>query len=156
MRQRAAPLTEALSGLLLLLAFPFPAKALETFALALPVQCQLSVTCFIQNYVDHDPSGQVRDFMCRGRTYDGTTGLISGFPIFKSSSAMSTCLRQRQAALLRSGMGSMTFPYARREKPPSLERNAATVSSSNMKAIGEASTVIWPAAVSGSKLAIAL
>jgi murein DD-endopeptidase MepM/ murein hydrolase activator NlpD len=74
MRQRAAPLTEALSGLLLLLAFPFPAKALETFALALPVQCQLSVTCFIQNYVDHDPSGQVRDFMCRGRTYDGHDG----------------------------------------------------------------------------------
>lgn len=75
MRQRAAPPTEALSGLLLLLlASPLPAKALETFALALPVKCQLGVTCFVQNYVDHDPSGQVRDFMCRGRTYDGHDG----------------------------------------------------------------------------------
>lgn len=75
MKRRAAPLAARLPGiLLLLLASPLPAKALETFALALPVKCQLGVTCFVQNYVDHDPSGQVRDFMCRGRTYDGHDG----------------------------------------------------------------------------------
>jgi murein DD-endopeptidase MepM/ murein hydrolase activator NlpD len=75
MKRRAVPLTGRLAGvLLLLLASPAPAKARETFALALPVKCQLGVTCFVQNYVDHDPSSQVRDFMCSGRTYDGHDG----------------------------------------------------------------------------------
>jgi murein DD-endopeptidase MepM/ murein hydrolase activator NlpD len=62
--------------LLLLLAFPLPAQAQasEAFALALPVKCQLGVSCFVQNYVDHEPTGQVRDFMCSGRTYDGHDG----------------------------------------------------------------------------------
>lgn len=75
MKRRAASPTGRLPGvLLLLLAFPLPAQALETFALALPVKCQLGVTCFVQNYVDHDATGQVRDFMCSGRTYDGHDG----------------------------------------------------------------------------------
>ena len=77
MKRRAASLTGRLPAvLLLLLAFPLPAQAQasETFALALPVKCQLGVSCFVQNYVDHDPTGQVRDFMCSGRTYDGHDG----------------------------------------------------------------------------------
>jgi murein DD-endopeptidase MepM/ murein hydrolase activator NlpD len=32
------------------------------------------VTCFIQNYVDHDASDKVRDYQCGGRTYDGHDG----------------------------------------------------------------------------------
>lgn len=77
MKRRAASLTRGLPGVLLLhLAFPAQAQtqALETIALALPVKCQLGVTCFVQNYVDHDATSQVRDFMCSGRTYDGHDG----------------------------------------------------------------------------------
>ena len=75
MRRRAASLSGKLPGLLLLhLAFLAEAQASETFALTLPVKCQLGVTCFVQNYVDHDTSSQVRDFLCGGRTYDGHDG----------------------------------------------------------------------------------
>ena len=38
------------------------------------MKCQLGVTCFVQNYVDHDATSDVRDFMCSGRTYDGHDG----------------------------------------------------------------------------------
>ena len=60
--------------MLLYLAFVAKAQASETFVLALPVKCRLGVTCFVQNYVDHDASGLVRDFQCSGRTYDGHDG----------------------------------------------------------------------------------
>ena len=75
MRRRAASLTGELLGLLLLhLAFLPKTQASEILVLALPVKCQLGVNCFVQNYVDHDASSQVRDFLCNGRTYDGHDG----------------------------------------------------------------------------------
>lgn len=43
-------------------------------SLALPVKCKLGVSCFIQNYVDHDPSENARDFKCGRRTYNGHDG----------------------------------------------------------------------------------
>ncbi|MGY3145616.1 hypothetical protein ACVWYQ_002615 [Bradyrhizobium sp. USDA 3397] len=41
---------------------------------AWPVACDLGRTCFIQNYVDHDPSDKTLDFRCGRRTYDGHDG----------------------------------------------------------------------------------
>jgi peptidase M23-like protein len=46
----------------------------DEIALDLPMRCELGVTCFVQNYVDHDPSGKVRDYQCGGRSYDGHDG----------------------------------------------------------------------------------
>jgi hypothetical protein len=42
--------------------------------LALPVDCQPGSTCFVQNYVDHDPSSTWRDYACGARSYDGHDG----------------------------------------------------------------------------------
>jgi murein DD-endopeptidase MepM/ murein hydrolase activator NlpD len=56
------------------LSFHAKAHASETFVLALPIKCELGVTCFVQNYMDHDPTSQVRDHLCGGRTYDGHDG----------------------------------------------------------------------------------
>lgn len=53
---------------------PIAAEPSGDIALALPIKCQLGVTCFIQNYVDHDTSDKVRDYRCGGRTYDGHDG----------------------------------------------------------------------------------
>ena len=50
------------------------AGAEEVISLALPIKCQVGVSCFVQNYVDHDASGKVRDFSCGGRSYDGHDG----------------------------------------------------------------------------------
>jgi murein DD-endopeptidase MepM/ murein hydrolase activator NlpD len=50
------------------------AAAEEAISLALPVKCQPGVSCFFQNYVDHDASDKVRDYHCGGRSYNGHDG----------------------------------------------------------------------------------
>lgn len=49
-------------------------EAGEVISLALPIKCKPGLTCFFQNYVDHDASDKARDFRCGGRTYDGHDG----------------------------------------------------------------------------------
>lgn len=46
----------------------------EGLDLALPVDCILGQTCFIQNYVDADPGPGAQDFTCGRLTYDGHKG----------------------------------------------------------------------------------
>jgi hypothetical protein len=60
--------------LILNVCLPGQLFASEPFTLALPVKCELGATCFVQNYVDHDPSEKVSDFQCGGRTYNGHDG----------------------------------------------------------------------------------
>jgi murein DD-endopeptidase MepM/ murein hydrolase activator NlpD len=50
------------------------ARAEEVISLALPIKCQPGVSCFFQNYVDHDASNGVRDYRCGGRSYDKHDG----------------------------------------------------------------------------------
>jgi hypothetical protein len=50
------------------------ADSAEPISLALPIACELGVTCFVQNYVDHDSSPMAHDYACGGRTYDGHDG----------------------------------------------------------------------------------
>src|SRR5215212_657460 len=58
----------------LCLAAAIDARAEQAISLALPIKCQPGVTCFFQNYVDHDASDKVRDYYCGGRSYDGHDG----------------------------------------------------------------------------------
>jgi hypothetical protein len=58
---------------LTLIAFAAPVAAKDLF-LSLPIDCDLGETCFIQNYVDSDPSPNARDFTCGPLTYDGHKG----------------------------------------------------------------------------------
>jgi murein DD-endopeptidase MepM/ murein hydrolase activator NlpD len=50
------------------------ARADETISLALPIKCQVGLSCFVQNYIDHDASDRVRDYSCGRRSYDGHDG----------------------------------------------------------------------------------
>ena len=50
-----------------------PASA-EALTLSFPLQCTLHETCFIQNYVDTDPSPERQDYRCGEATYDGHKG----------------------------------------------------------------------------------
>jgi murein DD-endopeptidase MepM/ murein hydrolase activator NlpD len=52
---------------------PAASSAGET-RLQLPVACEVGRTCFIQNYVDHDPGPGARDFACGTLTYQGHNG----------------------------------------------------------------------------------
>ena len=47
------------------------AAAAEPPQLGLPLDCQPGRTCWIANYVDHDPSEGVRDYACGTATYNG-------------------------------------------------------------------------------------
>ncbi|MGL4320924.1 MAG: M23 family metallopeptidase, partial [Paracoccaceae bacterium] len=57
--------------LLILTMAPVQAGA---FDLALPVDCTLGETCFIQNYFDRDAGPEATDFTCGPLTYDGHDG----------------------------------------------------------------------------------
>ena len=49
-------------------------------SLQLPVQCTLGKTCFVQQYVDRDPTNEARDFSCGTLSYDGHKGTDFGLP----------------------------------------------------------------------------
>jgi hypothetical protein len=42
--------------------------------MALPVNCDLDTQCYIQQFMDHDPSSGASDMRCGPLTYDGHTG----------------------------------------------------------------------------------
>ncbi|MEM6905041.1 MAG: M23 family metallopeptidase [Pseudomonadota bacterium] len=54
-----------------LLAAALPAGAFEMVS---PVACTLGETCFIQNYVDHDPGPGARDTFCGPHSFNGHKG----------------------------------------------------------------------------------
>src|SRR5262249_35663984 len=50
------------------------ATTATAFELGLPIDCEVGRSCVIQNYVDHDPSPNARDYQCGTLTYDGHNG----------------------------------------------------------------------------------
>jgi hypothetical protein len=50
------------------------ARAQAPLRLALPVDCVPGRDCFVQNYVDHDPTSVYRDYACGAQSYDGHDG----------------------------------------------------------------------------------
>jgi len=65
---------QSLALISLCLVAAIDAGAEEAISLALPIKCQPGLTCFFQNYVDHDASDKVRDYRCGGRSYNGHDG----------------------------------------------------------------------------------
>lgn len=57
-----------------------PTNASAEPRLAMPVDCELGKTCFIQNYMDRDPSPKARDFTCSGLSYDTHKGTDFALP----------------------------------------------------------------------------
>lgn len=55
--------------------FVSPEARSEEFALGLPVQCESSTGCIIQNYVDVDPSKSVSDYACGRASNNGHKGV---------------------------------------------------------------------------------
>ena len=50
------------------------AVAAEGLKLTQPIDCTLGQDCFVQQFVDHDPSQNVHDYACGGATYNGHKG----------------------------------------------------------------------------------
>jgi hypothetical protein len=51
-----------------------PAAAADAIRLGLPVECKMGTVCFIQNYVDQDPSSAETDYRCNSLSYNGHKG----------------------------------------------------------------------------------
>ncbi len=66
-------------ALFVLLSLAVPATAGD-ISLLPPIDCDLDRPCYIQQYVDHDPSDAASDFMCAGLTYDGHKGTDFALP----------------------------------------------------------------------------
>ncbi|MEX5282166.1 M23 family metallopeptidase [Nitrospira tepida] len=52
-----------------------PVLSPRELALSLPLDCRLTETCWVANYVDVNPGAQAQDFHCQPRTYDGHDGV---------------------------------------------------------------------------------
>lgn len=89
-------------GLLALLSLAAPAAAGD-LSLSSPIDCDLNGPCYIQQYVDHDPSPQASDFTCSSLSYDGHKGtdfalptydmIAEGVGVFASASGTVTGIR---------------------------------------------------------------
>jgi Peptidase family M23 len=67
----------ALIGLFISLAAPVAASE---FVLTLPIDCELGQSCYVQHYVDRDPTPTIQDFQCGHLTYDGHKGTDFALP----------------------------------------------------------------------------
>jgi len=56
-------------------------------SLTFPVDCKLDTTCYIQQFVDHDPSNTAHDFACGTLTYDGHKGTDFAVPTIAAQAA---------------------------------------------------------------------
>jgi hypothetical protein len=52
----------------------------EGLTLQFPLDCTLGDTCYIQQYMDHDPGNGFRDYHCSGLSYDGHKGTDFAVP----------------------------------------------------------------------------
>ncbi len=57
------------------------------FSLVQPVDCVLDHDCYIQQYMDHDPTGDAHDFACGSLTYDTHKGTDFALPTLAAQAA---------------------------------------------------------------------
>jgi hypothetical protein len=79
----------------LFITFAAAPVAAKDLVLRQPIDCKLGQDCYIQQYVDHDPTGNARDYRCQPLSYDrhkgtdfalGTTGqMLRGVNVFASA-----------------------------------------------------------------------
>jgi len=65
---------QLLSGLGLSACIASAAFAADPIQLKFPLDCEIGRTCVIQQYVDHDPSPNAKDYMCGTLTYEKHDG----------------------------------------------------------------------------------
>jgi murein DD-endopeptidase MepM/ murein hydrolase activator NlpD len=63
-----------------------PAMA-QDISLRLPVACEIGRTCFVQQYVDRDPSSAAQDYQCGTLTYEGHNGTDIRVPTMAAQKA---------------------------------------------------------------------
>lgn len=98
------------AGLGLLLVFATGAFAEEPPLFDMPVACELGRACFIQNYVDADPSAAARDYTCGTLSYDGHNGIDFRLPTTAAQQAGVDVLAAAPGRVLRRRDGMADIP----------------------------------------------
>ncbi|MGO4572077.1 M23 family metallopeptidase [Microvirga sp. 2TAF3] len=89
------------SSLFALAVLASPAATAQTPSLRLPVACEIGRTCFIQHYVDRDPSPEAQDYRCGTLTYDAHSGTDIRLPSMASQKAGVAVLAAADGKVLR-------------------------------------------------------
>lgn len=69
--------------ILTLLSLASPAAARDP-SFVQPIDCELGDTCFIQRYMDHDPSDRLADFQCNNQSGDDHSGTDFALPTLRA------------------------------------------------------------------------
>ena len=96
------------------MALAFPAGAFE---LAFPLDCRLGDTCYIQQYLDHDPGPGAHDFTCGPLSYQGHDGTDIALPSVAAMAAGVNVLAAGTGTVkgIRDGVADFVAPEADRE-----------------------------------------
>jgi hypothetical protein len=137
------------AGSLLFLAFATSGFAEEVPVFGLPIACELGRSCFIQNYVDSDPTSSAKDYQCGSLSYDGHNGTDFRVPSLTAQQEAVEVLAAADGRVLRrrDGMADISVREAGR---PAVQ---AMPSSSSMAKAGKRSIATWPAAACACRLA---
>lgn len=112
---------------------PLAAQA-QDFSLRLPVACEIGRTCFIQHYVDRDPSPEAGDYRCGTLTYDGHNGTDIRLPTLAAQKAGVDVLAAAdgKVARIRDGMQDVSIAGQGRESVANTEcGNGAVIDHGN-------------------------
>jgi hypothetical protein len=85
----------------------------EDIQLRLPIACELGQTCYIQNYVDRDPSPSAKDYKCGTLTYDGHNGTDFRLRSLQSQKAGVDVLASAGGRVLRTRDGAPDGAFGR-------------------------------------------
>jgi hypothetical protein len=104
------------TGSLLFLAFATSGFAEEVPVFGLPIACELGRSCFIQNYVDSDPTSSAKDYQCGSLSYDGHNGTDFRVPSLTAQQAGVEVLAAADGRVLRrrDGMADISVREAGR------------------------------------------
>lgn len=118
MSDRTTPdLRLRIAAALLALAAASAAGAAERPVLQLPLACEIGRDCFIQTYVDVDPSSPgARDYMCGTRAQDGHNGIDFRLPDMAAQRAGVNVLAAADGRVLRQRDGMADVPVSGSDK----------------------------------------
>jgi murein DD-endopeptidase MepM/ murein hydrolase activator NlpD len=99
------------------------AAAAQDISLRLPVACEIGRSCFIQHYVDRDPSPASQDYQCGTLTYDNHNGTDIRVPTLAAQKAGVDVLAAADGRVLRGrdGMEDVSITGRGRESVANAE-----------------------------------
>jgi Peptidase family M23 len=96
--------------------------AAQSIELKLPIDCEIGRSCVIQNYVDHDPSSNAKDYQCGTLTYDGHDGTDFRLPTLATQRAGVAVLAAADGQVLRVRNGVIDALQTTSVAPPADDR----------------------------------